>query len=118
MQRRNARITDADRGKLIRAYENGKALVVAADILGIKAKTARSIINTYNQQGRRQKLPCGGKRPKLLSAEMLDLFSSGDREFTYVDFNPTTAVAFRFFDLLIICRASSSFSNRSLKVLK
>ena len=67
-----ARITDADRSRLIECYENGEDFLTLAGILGVKRQTAYSIIRRYQENGRRERGPHGGSRAPVLDGESVD----------------------------------------------
>ena len=67
-----ARITDADRSRLIECYENGENFLTLAGIFGVKRQTAYSIIRRYQENGRRERGPHGGGRAPVIDGESVD----------------------------------------------
>ena len=70
--RRNSRITDADRGRLIECFTNGEDFVSLSANLGINRATAYSIIRRYQQHGQVARRPRAGGRPQSLDRESID----------------------------------------------
>ena len=65
------RISDVDRRRLVEAFEgNNQDYLELADNLGIKRSTARSIVRTYLETGRANKLPRGGAHNSKMDEEM------------------------------------------------
>ena len=64
--RRNNRITDADRGRLIECFTNGEDFVSLAANLGMNRAIAYTIIRRYQQHGQVARRPRAGGRPRSL----------------------------------------------------
>ena len=66
------KISDVDHGHLIEAFEgNGQDYLELAVNLGIKRSTSRSIVITYLETGRIDKLPWGGARHVKMNEEIV-----------------------------------------------
>ncbi|XP_030846747.1 uncharacterized protein LOC115926220 [Strongylocentrotus purpuratus] len=63
-------ISNTDRGRLAEAFDNQQDYLQLADTLGINRSTARSIVATYVDTGRVQKLPRGGARNVKMDVDM------------------------------------------------
>ena len=58
-------ISDIDRDRVIRAYEENKDWVKFAENLNIRRQTAQSILKTFLDTGRRSKKDRGGSTSKV-----------------------------------------------------
>jgi transposase len=65
--------TNADRSRIIDAFENDGDYLQVAETLGIKRQTARSIVMTFIRQNRRDALRRGGARPPKVDQDMKDV---------------------------------------------
>lgn len=65
-------VSNEDGRRLALAVEEGRDWKQLADILGIKRKTAKTIVDTYVQTGRIEKLPSAGGRPKQLQEQQIE----------------------------------------------
>lgn len=65
-------VSNEDRTRLVSAYEEGRDWVGLADVLGVKRKTARTVISVYNREGRVAKLPAAGGRPKVMLPHQME----------------------------------------------
>jgi len=72
MPRRNNRVSDADRKRIIDTYERNEDFLVTATSLGVKRSTAYSVIRTYKRSGSNVAAPHGGGRRVKVDAESLD----------------------------------------------
>ena len=70
--RRNNRITDADRGRLIECFTNGEEFVSLAANLGMSRAIAYTIIHRYQQHDQVARRPRAGDRPQSLDRESID----------------------------------------------
>ena len=70
------RISNADRNRIIDAFENDGDYLQVADTLGIKRQTARSIILTFYRHNRRNALRRGGARPPKVDQEMINVLDA------------------------------------------
>jgi len=70
--RRNRRVSNTDRGRLIASYEKGEDFILLADSLDINRDTARSIIRVWRAEARIERLPQGGSRNRKMDEEMID----------------------------------------------
>ena len=55
-------VSNADRQRLIDAFENGDDYMALADQLQVNRETARSIVRVWMDEGRSRSLQCGGAR--------------------------------------------------------
>ena len=70
--RRNNRISDADKERLIESFNKGEDFVSLGVSLGINRSTAYTIIRRYQQNGQAARLPRAGGRPLSLDRESID----------------------------------------------
>ena len=66
------KISDIDRARIIKSYDDEEDFVYVASTLGIKRSTAYSIVKTYAETGRKTPLARGGGRPKIIDSESID----------------------------------------------
>ena len=64
--------SNADRNRIIDAFENEGDYLQVAETLGIKRQTARSIVVTYIRQNRRDARQRRGARPPKVDQDMKD----------------------------------------------
>jgi len=73
MPPRRNRIPNEVRRRIVRAFENPtEDYQSAADTLGVKRSTARSIEATYLREGRGKERPRGGRNNVRVDSEMRD----------------------------------------------
>ena len=66
------RASDADRARIVEAFQEGHDYVVCAARLGVRRGTAYSIIRRFQQTGVTEAAVRGGGRPPKMDAEMRD----------------------------------------------
>ena len=67
------RVSDADRGRIVEAYQEGLDYVVCAAQLGVRRSTAYSIIRRFQETGATEAAARGGGRPPKMDSEMRDV---------------------------------------------
>lgn len=70
--RRNRRVSNTDRGRIIASFEKGDDFILLADSLNINRDTARSIIRVWRAEARVERLPQGGSRNRRIDKEMVE----------------------------------------------
>lgn len=68
---KNVTLSQIDRNRLIKVFNDGGDWQLCAKHLGIKRQTARNVIVIFQREGRCEVLPKGGNRPKSLNDDMI-----------------------------------------------
>ena len=73
MQRRNYRLSDEDRRRIVEYFDRNEDFLAVAVTLGVHRCTAYSVIRRFQQTGRVARGPVAGGRPLKLDHESVDL---------------------------------------------